>query len=145
MMRRLTGSLLVVALIVVWTGAAVAAPQPVAEAASARNQLVVDISKGQVQLAANGTVLVPLRARCQPPLGAFELNVGVLQDGVFGSVFLLGTGFPPCDGRWHRLTVTVAPEAGSFVAGRATVDASLSAFDPVEGDLIVFDTVTVRL
>lgn len=103
------------------------------------------ISTGQVQLAANGTVLVPLRARCQPPLGAFELNVSVGQDAVFGSVFLLGTGFPPCDGRWHRLTVAVAPDAGSFVAGVATVDASLSAFDPVEGDLIVFDTVTVRL
>lgn len=145
MTRRVTVSFLVAALIVVWATSAIAAPQPVAAATSAGNQLVVTISKGQVQRAANGTVLVPLRARCQPPLGAFELNVSVLQDAVFGSVFLLGTNFPPCDGRWHRLTVAVAPDAGSFVAGRATVDASLSAFHPTEGDLIVFDTATVRL
>lgn len=77
--------------------------------------------------------------------GGGFLNVGVRQDAVFGSVFLLGTDFPPCDGRWHRLTVAVAPEAGSFVPGVATVEASLSAFHPTEGDLIVFDTVTVRL
>jgi hypothetical protein len=89
--------------------------------------------------------VVPIRARCQPPLGAFELNVSVRQETVIGCVFLLGTGFPPCDGRWHRTTVAVPPDAGSFVAGRATVDTSLSAFHPTEGDLIVFDTATVRL
>jgi hypothetical protein len=143
--RRFAVSLVVAALIVVSATAAIAAPQPVAAATSAGNRLVVKISTGQVQLAADGAVLVPVRARCQPPLGAFELNVSVGQGAAFGSVFLLGTGFPPCDGRWHRTTVAVAPEAGSFVAGVATVDASLSAFHPTEGDLIVFDTVTVRL
>jgi hypothetical protein len=144
MTRKVAVSFFVAALIVVWATAAIAAPQPVA-ATSTGNQLVIKLSTGQVQLATNGTVLVPLRARCQPPLGAFELNVSVRQDAVFGSVFLLGTNFPPCDGRWHQTTVTVAPDAGSFVAGRATVDASLSAFHPTEGDLIVFDTATVRL
>jgi hypothetical protein len=145
MARRLVVSLVVAALIGVSATAATAAPQPVAAATSARNRLVVEISGGKVQLAADGTVVVPIRARCQPPLGAFELNVSVRQQTVFGSVFLLGTGFPPCDGRWHRTTVAVPPDAGSFVAGRATVDASLSAFHPTEGDLIVFDTATVRL
>jgi hypothetical protein len=145
MTGRVTASFLVAALTVVGATSAIAAPPPVAAATSAGNQLVVKISKGQVQLAANGTVLVPLRARCQPPLGAFELDVSVRQDAVFGSVVRLGTNFPPCDGRWHQITVVVAPDAGSFVSGVATVDASLSAFDPVEGDLTVFDTVTVRL
>ena len=145
MARRFAVSLSVAALIVVSATAAIAAPQPVAAATSARNRLVVEVSRGQVQLAADGTVVVPVRARCQPPLGAFEVTVSVRQEAAFGSVVLLGTGFPPCDGRWHRITVVVAPESGSFVAGEATVDASLSAFHPTEGDLIVFDTVTVRL
>jgi hypothetical protein len=145
MARRFAVPLLVAALIVVSATGAIAAPPPAAAATSARNRLVVDVSRGQVRLAADGTVVVPVRARCQPPLGAFELIVSVRQEGVFGSVVLLGTGFPPCDGRWHRMTVAVAPETGSFVAGRATVEAALSAFHPTEGDLIVFDTVTVRL
>ncbi len=145
MARRFAVSLVVAALIVVSATAATAAPQPVAAATSARYRLVVEVSRGQVQLAAGGTVVVPVRARCQPPLGAFELIVSVRQGAVFGSVVLLGTGFPPCDGRWHRTTVAVAPEVGSFVAGRATVEAALSAFHPTKGDLIVFETVTVRL
>ncbi len=145
MARRLLVSLVVAALIVSAT-ATIAASQPVAAATSApRNQLVVDISRSQVQLAADGTVVVAVRARCQPPLGAFELIVSVRQEAMIGSVLLLGTGFPPCDGRWHRTTVAVAADSGSFVAGRATVEAALSAFHPTEGDLIVFDTVTVRL
>ena len=51
----------------------------------------------------------------------------------------------PCDGRWHRSTVRVSPDAGSFAAGPATVDAFLGAFDPVEGDLEATDTATVTL
>jgi hypothetical protein len=134
MTRRVTVALLIASLIVV------SAP-----AATAANRLVVKISGGQVKLDANGSALVTLRARCQPPLDAFEVDVSVRQGATFGSVVLLGTEFPACDGRWHQITVSVAPDAGSFVSGVATVDASLSAFDPVEGDLIVFDSVTVRL
>lgn len=145
MARRLVISLGLAALVIVSATSAIAAPQPVAAATSAGNRLVVDISRSQVQLAADGTVVVAVRARCQPPLGAFELIVSVRQGTTIGSVLLLGTGFPPCDGRWHRTTVAVAPDSGSFVAGSATVEAALSAFHPTEGDLIVFDTVTVRL
>jgi hypothetical protein len=134
MTRRLVVALLLASLI------AVSAPS-----AKAADLLLVKVSGAQAELDASGNVLVPLRARCRPPLDAFELDVSVRQGATFGSVVLLGTEFPPCDGRWHQITVSVAPDAGSFVSGVATVDASLSAFHPVEGDLIVFDTVTVRL
>jgi hypothetical protein len=134
MTRRVAVAVLIASLIVV------SAP-----AATAANLLVVKISSGNVELDANGSVLVPLRARCQPPLDAFEVDVSVRQGATFGSAVLLGTEFPACDGRWHQTTISVAPEAGAFAPGVATVDASLSAFHPDEGDQITFDTATVRL
>ena len=64
----------------------------------------------------------------------------------FGSAFLLGTEFPPCDGRWHRTIVTVAAQKGVFVAGRATVTASIAAYDPIEdADVDAADAETVKL
>jgi hypothetical protein len=134
MTRKVAVALLIASLLIV------SAP-----AATAASTLVVRISGGQVRLDAGGSVLVPLRARCQPPLDAFELTVSVRQDATFGSAVLLGTDFPPCDGRWHQTTVSVTPETGAFAPGVATVDASLSAFHPDEGDQITFDTATVRL
>jgi hypothetical protein len=139
MIRRLVGLLLLAVLIVGSSGSAVAATRT-------GNQLVVKISAGQVQLEPSGAVLVPLRVRCQPPLSAFELNVGVRQGDVFGSVSMLGPNVVPCDGRWHRISVSVPAEVGSFVSGPATVDVFLGAYDPVEdSDLDAVDTAAVKL
>ena len=71
------------------------------------------------------------------------MSVG--QGAASGSESILGPGVTPCDGRWHRSTVRVSPDAGSFAAGAATVDVFLGAFDPVEGDLEATDTETVTL
>lgn len=101
--------------------------------------------KGQTALAPDGTVLAPIRARCHPPLDAFEIDVTVQQPTASGSVLLLGTEFPPCDGRWHRTIVTVAPNTGVFVAGTATVFAFIGAFHPTEGDVDATDAETVKL
>jgi hypothetical protein len=147
MARRIAVVLLVVSLVAGSATSAVAAPQhPVGANLAARDVLVLRISRAHVELDATGNVLVPLRAKCQPPLYTFELGVGVAQDSGSGSVVLLGTRFPPCDGHWHRTTVSVPPFAGSFGPGQATVQAGLQAYDP-EGDhdIGVSDTVTVKL
>jgi hypothetical protein len=106
----------------------------------------VRIAAAQVEVNADGTVSVPLRVRCSPPLDAFELDVSVLQGSTFGSVNLIGTEFPVCNGRWQRTTLTVSPEAGAFGPGPATVGAFLGAFDPVAGsDVSAEDSVTITL
>lgn len=117
-----------------------------APATAAPEPLIIQVMKGQTALAPDGTVLAPIRARCHPPLDAFEVDVGVQQPTAFGSAVLFDTGFPLCDGRWHRTTVTVAPETGVFVAGRATVFAFIEAFDPTGGgDVDATDAETVKL
>jgi hypothetical protein len=114
--------------------------------AAAPKPLVIQVMKGQTALTSDGTVLVPIRARCHPPIDPFEVDVGVEQPTASGGTVLFDVGFPPCDGRWHRTIVTVAPETGEFVAGRATVTAFIQAFDPVEDeDVEVGDTETVKL
>jgi hypothetical protein len=115
-----------------------------APATAAPEPLVIQVKKGQTALIPDGTVLAPIRARCHPPLDAFEVDVTVQQPTAFGSAVL--TEFPPCDGRWHRTIVTVAPEAGEFVAGRATLSAFIAAFDPITGtDVDAEDAETVKL
>jgi hypothetical protein len=135
MSRVLAGLFVVVALVVIPSAPAVAA-----------DALVVQIRAGQVTLNADGTVSVPLRARCSPPLGAFEFGVGVRQGSVFGGSSVLGGGFPACTGKWQRTTLTVTAESGTFVSGPATVTAYVAAYDSVEDhDVIVEDSATVRL
>jgi hypothetical protein len=116
-----------------------------APATAAPEPLVIQVLKGQAALSPDGTVLAAIRARCHPPLDAFEVDVTVQQPTASGSVLLLGTPFPPCDGRWHRTIVTVAPDTGVFVVGTATVFAFIGAFHPTEGDLDATDTEAVRL
>jgi hypothetical protein len=117
-----------------------------APATAAPKPLVIQVMKGQTALTSDGTVLAAIRARCHPPLDPFEVDVGVQQATASGGAVLFDVGFPPCDGRWHRTIVTVAPETGEFVAGRATVTAFIQAFDPVEDeDVEVGDTETVKL
>jgi hypothetical protein len=117
-----------------------------AQATAAPARLVIQVKKGQTAVTPDGTVLAQIRARCHPPLDAFEVDVSVQQPAAFGSAVLFDVGFPTCDGRWHRTIVTVAPETGVFVPGRATVFASIQAFDPVEdADVDATDVETVKL
>ena len=148
MAQRVTGVvLLLVASLMAFSipsGIAVA-KQP--EGVRGRDPVVVKISRGHVELGADGIVLVPIRTRCQPPLDSFELDVTVRQEATSGSVIIIGRDvLPPCDGRWHRIRVQVPPaDDGLFVPGLATVDVFFGAFDPVEGDQEGVDTVTVKL
>jgi hypothetical protein len=112
-----------------------AAPEP----------LVIQVMKGQTALTPDGTVLVPIRAHCYPPLDAFEIDVSVEQGSSFGSTILGQAEAPLCDGRWHKMVVTVAAEAGGFVAGTATVRSFIGGFDPNDGDVDATDDVTVKL
>jgi hypothetical protein len=123
---------------------AIATPPPQASAADAAQTLVLRVFKGQVELDV-GAVLVPLRARCEPGVSVYELDVNVRQRTAFGSASMLRAGLIPCDGRWHRITVSIAPSQGSFVSGEATVEAVLHGFHPAEGDFSANDTVTVNL
>jgi hypothetical protein len=110
-----------------------------------RVPLIVKISRAHARIGADGSVPVVVFTRCRAGLNAFELDVSVRQGAVFGSATILGPGVTPCDGRWHRSSIKVSPDAGSFAAGPATADAFLGAFDPVEGDLDATDTATVIL
>jgi hypothetical protein len=138
MLRKLAacvfGSIALIAL------AASAAP-----ATAAPEPLVIQVMKGQTALTPDGTVLVPIRARCYPPLDAFEIDVSVEQGSSFGSTILGQPEAPLCDGRWHRMVVTVAAETGGFVVGTATVGSFIGAFDPNVGDVDATDDVTVKL
>jgi hypothetical protein len=145
MIRTMIVSLFVASLIGASPAPAMATPPSQASAADAAQTLVVRVVKGQVELDVGGAVLVPLRARCEPGVSVYELDVSVRQGTAFGSASMLRAGLIPCDGRWHRITVSVAPSQGSFVSGEATVEAVLQAFRPAEGDFSAYDTVTVKL
>ena len=86
MVRRLAGLVSVALLVLVPATSASAAPEGTAKAGGAGNQLVVKVLAAKVDLNADGTVSVPLRVRCSPPLDAFELDVSVRQGTTFGSV-----------------------------------------------------------
>jgi hypothetical protein len=132
--RILTGLFALAALVLAPAAPAVAA-----------DPLVVQIRASQVTLNAAGTVSVPVRVRCTPPLYAFEFGVGVRQRDTVGGASTLRP-FPACTGKWERTTVTVTADTGTFVAGTATVTAYVAAYDPVEDhDVIVEASATVRL
>ena len=127
---------------------AVLALVPATEAAAAPGGTTLDVRIGgsQVELNADGTVSVPLRARCSAGLDAFEVDVSVTQGGTLGAVSLIGTPYPVCNGHWQRTTLIVSAEAGTFGPGQATVGVFLGAYDTVAGsDLDAADTATVRL
>ncbi len=107
--------------------------------------VTVNIQGGTTPISADGSVDLTIRARCEEGLNAFELDAGIRQETAFGSVTLLGPNVTVCDGRWHRITVTVRPETGAFQPGPAAVNVFLAAFDPVDGDLEAQDSATVRL
>jgi hypothetical protein len=139
MVRRIAGVLVLALLTLMPATEAVAAP-------AGGTTLDVRIGASKVHLNADGTVSVPLRARCSAPLDAFELDVSVTQGATFGAVNLIGTPFPVCNGHWQRTTLTVSAETGTFGPGPATVGVFLGAFDPVAGgDLEAEDSVTVGL
>jgi hypothetical protein len=136
MTRILAGLFVVVALVL----------GPATSVAAAPEKVVVQIVAGQVSLEADGTVSVTLRVRCSPPLYAFELGVTVAQGTTFGSYSLVGIPFPVCTGRWERITISVAPDMGTFSPGPATAFVYLGVYDPDAGsDLSGEDSVNVRL
>jgi hypothetical protein len=125
--------------------ALVLGPATGAAAAPAGTVLTVDIKAGQVRLLPDGSVSVPLRARCSPSLDAFELDLSVVQGSAGGENNTVGGAFPACTGRWQRTTLTVAPSTGTFTGGTATISVFLGAFDQTQGDLEARDSATVRL
>ena len=112
-------------------------------ASAAGDPIVVKIiTNAQID---GGEVLVSLRARCEPRLSAFELDVTVRQGSAVGSTSIVEAGVVTCDGHWQGVEVPVAPFGGSFTTGTATVDVFLGAFDQVQGDLDGTDAETVRV
>lgn len=125
--------------------ALVLGPAAGATAAPTAPVLAVDIKAGQVRLLPDGSVSVPLRARCSPSLDAFELDLSVVQGSAVGENNTVGGAFPACTGSWQQITLTVAPSTGTFTSGTATISVFLGAFDQVQGDLEARDSATVRL
>ena len=115
-----------------------------APAATAASDPVVVMIEKNAQLA-GGQMLVSLRARCEPRLSAFELDVSVQQGTAGGSTTIVQAGVVTCDGHWQHVEVPVAPSVGSFAPGTSTVDVFLGAFDQVQGDLEGTDSETVRV
>jgi hypothetical protein len=134
----------ILAAVVVLAGLVLAPALP-ATAAPAAPVLQIDIKAGQVRLLADGSVSVPLRARCSPSLDAFEVDLSVVQGPAIGENNTVGGAFPSCTGKWQLVTLTVVPFAGTFTSGTATISVFLGAFDQVEGDLEARDSATVRL
>jgi hypothetical protein len=137
-MTRILAALAVLAALVL-------APAVGATAAPAAPVLKVDIKAGQVRLLPDGSVSVPLRARCSPSLDAFEVDLSVVQGSAIGENNTVGGAFPACTGTWQQITLTVVPFAGTFTSGTATISVFLGAFDQVQGDLEARDSATVRL
>lgn len=73
----------------------------------------------------DGAVRVYLRARCPVGYHVIEGPVTVTQPPESQEVFGEGFFTTTCDGRWHRLSVRVAPPEGRFTEGDALVSASL--------------------
>ncbi len=115
-----------------------------APAATAASGPVVVMIEKNAQIA-GGDVLVSLRARCEPRLSAFELDVTVRQGTAVGSTTIVQAGVVTCDGHWQDVEVPVAPSVGSFALGASTVDVFLGAFDQIQGDLEGTDSETVRV
>jgi hypothetical protein len=135
MARLLAGLVVTVGLVLVPALPATAAPA-----------VTVDVRASHVTLNADGTVSVPLRVRCSPPLDAFEVGVGVRQGGIVGGAFVLGGTFPACTGKWQKATFTVTAESGAFVSGTATVSGYVALYDSVQDeDVFAEDSATARL
>ena len=128
------------------TAAVVLAPAlPAAAAPAAGPVLKVEIKTTQVRLLADGSVRVPLRAKCASTLDAFEVDLSVTQGSVVGQNNTVGGAFPACTGKWQSTTLVVVADSGTFGPGRASIGVFLGAFDQEEGDLSAEDSATVGL
>ena len=114
--------LIVLALVLLPPGAAVAAPAAI-QVQVLPNATLVD-----------GSIELSVRVKCAPFGEHFESNVTVTQDDQ--SIFAQ-RGLPviTCDRRWHTYTVLATPFDGSFHRGTARVSAFVSRMDPVTGEI----------
>ena len=82
---------------------------------------------------ADGTLLLPVWARCQRPwvVAGLSVDVGQEETGAGGSAsgeFGLG-----CDGHWHRVEVAIEPSPGPFL-GEFVAHAFFDVLDPISFD-----------
>jgi hypothetical protein len=80
------------------------------------------------------SAVVHIWQRCKDGVVVAETVVEVNQPGAGGGVSAGDFGMV-CDGRWHRIDVTVSSTSGSpFVPGLADVDARFTVLDPESFD-----------
>ena len=81
---------------------------------------------------ADGTLLLPVWARCQRPWVVAGLSVNVSQESGSGGSASGEFGLV-CDGRWHRVEVPIEPSPGPFL-GDLVAHAFFDVLDPISFD-----------
>ncbi len=107
-----------------------------ASPASAAPRDVADVRAGSVLLQPDGTLTATVRVRCDEGWVAGDVDV-IVDQGL--SIFADGTALAlvPCDGRWHRVEVSLVVRAGSFQPGKVTFSLlQFSVTDEVFGDFV---------
>ena len=82
---------------------------------------------------ADGTLLLPVWARCQRPWVVADLSVDVGQEETGAGGSASGEFGLVCDGRWHRVEVAIEPSPGPFV-GEFVAHAFFTVLDPISFD-----------
>ena len=109
-----------------------------AEAASCRDtgDRPVCVAKAQLDkqafLGSDGTLSVSLRIECDPGWVSSDVTVRVVQGDAEADG--LTTTNVACDGHLHRIHLSLAPGAGSFHAGKASMSAQFLVTNAETGD-----------
>jgi hypothetical protein len=82
---------------------------------------------------ADGTLLLPVWARCQEPWVVQGLSVDLFQEDTGAGGSASGEFGLSCDGRWRRVEVPVEPAPGPFL-GSFVAHAFFTVLDPVSFD-----------
>lgn len=99
----------------------------------------------QARIEADGTLLLPVWARCQRPWVVQELAIDVSQESGSGGTASGDFGLV-CDGRWRRVEVSIEPVPGPFQPGEVIIaHAFFDVLDPISFDPVhqAQDTATV--
>jgi hypothetical protein len=120
-------------------------PLTASNASAAAAPAKVQVLRSAATLRDDGLVEISVRAKCDPDLAAFELDVSLTQGSALGATSIVQAGVVTCDALWHTVQVTVTPSVGTFGHGAATVDVFLGVFDQNEGDLEARASAKVRL